>query len=112
MPASRKRIAAALSLAVVASGLLLAPSTPAQAASTGLVISEAYGGGGNLGSTYKNDFIELYNTTGAPISVAGMSVQYRSSSGTGAASATNLTGSVPAHGYYLVQEAPGASWTR
>lgn len=26
-----------------------------------VVISEAYGGGGNSGSKYKSDFIELYN---------------------------------------------------
>lgn len=26
-----------------------------------VVINEIYGGGGNAGSTYRNDFIELYN---------------------------------------------------
>ncbi|MBZ5740369.1 ExeM/NucH family extracellular endonuclease [Nocardioides mangrovi] len=110
--APRRGLAAAAGLAVVVTGLALAPAAPAGAVSTGLVISEVYGGGGNSGATYTNDFIELYNPTGAAISVDGMSVQYRSSSGTGAASGvTALSGSVPAGGHYLVQEAAGAAGT-
>lgn len=80
-------------LTPLAAGLTLAP---AQAASTGLVISEAYGGGGNSGATLTHDFIELHNPTDAPISVDGMSVQYRSSGGTGAGAVTELSGTVPA----------------
>ncbi len=96
-------------LAVLATPLALGVAAPAQAAQANhLVISEAYGGGGNAGAVYKNDFIELFNPTDAPISVAGMSVQYRSNNGAGAGAVTLLTGSVPAHGYYLVQEAAGA----
>ena len=85
--------AGSLGLATLATGLNLAP---AQAASTGLVISEAYGGGGNSGATLTHDFIELHNPTDAPISVDGMSVQYRSSGGTGAGAVTELSGTVPA----------------
>ncbi len=33
----------------------------AHAVSTDVVISQVYGGGGNSGATYKNDFIELFN---------------------------------------------------
>jgi hypothetical protein len=33
----------------------------ALAASPNVVISQVYGGGGNSGSTYTHDFIELYN---------------------------------------------------
>ena len=29
-----------------------------------MVISEVYGGGGNSGAVYKNDYVELYNPTG------------------------------------------------
>lgn len=98
-------LAAGAGLAVVATALTLTP-TPALAASSGLVISEAYGGGGNSGATYTHDFIEIYNPTGAAVSVDGMSVQYRSATGTGAATGvTALSGSVPAGGHYLVQEA-------
>ncbi|MGZ4487509.1 MAG: ExeM/NucH family extracellular endonuclease [Nocardioides sp.] len=91
-------------------GLTVVPAS-ANPAGTGLVISEAYGGGGNSGATYTNDFVELYNPTSAPISVAGMSVQYRSSTGAGAGAVTPLTGSVPAGGHYLVQEAAGTGGT-
>ncbi|WP_370239690.1 lamin tail domain-containing protein [Nocardioides sp.] len=100
--------AGSLGLATLATGLSLAP---AQAASTGLVISEAYGGGGNSGATLTHDFIELHNPTDAPISVDGMSVQYRSSGGTGAGAVTELSGTVPAGGYSLVQQAQGSGGT-
>jgi 5'-nucleotidase len=76
------------------------------------VISEVYGGGGNTGATYTNDFIELYNPTSSAISVEGKSVQYRSATGTGAPSGTTaLSGSVPAGGHYLIQEAAGTGGT-
>ena len=101
-------LAVAAGLAAAVSGLALVTTTPASAASAGLVISEAYGGGGNSGATYTHDFIELYNPTSAAISVDGMSVQYRSSGSTAAATGvTTLSGSVPAGGHYLVQEAQG-----
>jgi hypothetical protein len=76
-----------------------------------IVINEVYGGGGNGGSLYKNDFIELYNNSNASVSLAGWSVQYNSSAGTGNWQVTNLSGNIPAHGYYLVQEAAGGAGT-
>jgi predicted extracellular nuclease len=98
-------------LAVAATSLVATPLTAsANPTGTGLVISEVYGGGGNSGAQYTHDFIELYNPTAAAISVAGMSVQYRSSTGT-SAQVTPLTGAVPARGHYLVQQAPGAGGT-
>lgn len=100
-------LAGSLGLAALATGVTLAP---AHAASTGLVISEVYGGGGNSGATYTHDFIELHNPTDAAISVEGMSVQYRSSAGT-TAQVTELSGSVPADGHYLVQQAKGSGGT-
>ncbi len=74
-------------------------------------INEVYGGGGNTGSTWKNDFIELYNPTASPVSLAGWSVQYNSAAGTGSWQVTNLSGTIPANGYYLVQEAAGTGGT-
>lgn len=93
---SPRRIAAGAGLALLAAGLtpIAASANPA---GTALVISEVYGGGGNSGATYTNDFIELYNPTGSSIDVSGWSVQYRSATGNTAA-LTNLTGSVPAGG--------------
>jgi predicted extracellular nuclease len=73
-------------------------------------ISEVYGGGGNLGATLKNDFIELYNPTTSAVPLAGWSVQYASAIGTTWA-ATNLAGSIPAGGYYLIKEAAGSGGT-
>lgn len=75
-----------------------------------VVINEVYGGGGNTGATYKSDFIELYNNSSSAINLAGWSVQYASSAGT-TWQVTNLTGSIPANGYYLIQESSGAGGT-
>jgi hypothetical protein len=75
-----------------------------------VVINEVYGGGGNTGATYTNDFIELYNNGSSPVSLSGWSVQYASASGT-SWSKTNLTGTIPAKGYYLIQEAAGSGGT-
>lgn len=77
-----------------------------------VVISQVYGGGGNAGAPYTNDFIELYNPTSAPVSLAGWSVQYASAKGAFSTSgSTSLTGTIKAGGYYLVQEAAGAAVT-
>jgi predicted extracellular nuclease len=108
-PVPSRRWAAAVGLALVAAPLsTVATVAPASASTSGLVISEVYGGGGNSGASYTNDFIELQNTTGAPIPLAGMSVQYRSGTGTTSA-ATALSGTVPANGKFLVAEAAGAT---
>lgn len=75
-----------------------------------VVISEIYGGGGNTGAVYTNDFIELYNPTSLPVSVNGWSVQYAAAAGTSWAK-TDLTGTIPAKGFYLIQQAQGAGGT-
>ncbi len=110
MPSSRKRVAAALGLGVAVSGLSLVSLPAANAVSTGLVISEVYGGGGNTGATFTNDFIELYNPTSEDISLSGMSVQYRSSTNTGTG-VTPLGGTVAAGEHYLIQQAAGTGGT-
>jgi uncharacterized protein len=43
----------------------------------GVVISKVYGGGGNAGATYTNDFIELFNASASAVTIDGWSVQYR-----------------------------------
>lgn len=75
-----------------------------------VVISQVYGGGGNSGATYTNDFIELYNPTDSDVSLEGWSVQW--ASGTGTTWAVNtLSGNIKSHGYFLIQEAAGTSVT-
>jgi len=76
-----------------------------------VVISQVYGGGGNAGSTYKNDFVELFNRSNSPVSLNGYSVQYASATGT-TWQVTNLTNvTLEAGQYYLVQEAAGTGGT-
>jgi large repetitive protein len=92
-------------------------SVTATSSATQLVISAVYGGGGNAGSTLRNDFMELHNPLNVPASLAGMSIQYNSATGTGAWLVTPLvtaTGgdiTIPPGGYVLVQQAAGAGGT-
>jgi hypothetical protein len=86
--------------------------TATAAATTGeVIITEVYGGGGNQFASFKNDFIELYNTTDNPVNISGWSVQYYAATGTG--TTTNridiTTGTIPAKGYFLVQASSGGS---
>ena len=74
-------------------------------------INEVYGGGGNTGSVWTSDFIELYNPSGSPVSLTGWSVQYASATGTTTWTVTALSGTIPANGYYLIKEALGAGGT-
>jgi len=76
-----------------------------------VVISQVYGGGGNSGATFKNDFIELFNPGSEPVDLTGWRVGYASATGTNWGTLTVLTGSIPAGGYYLVQQAAGAGGT-
>ncbi len=75
---------------------------------TGVVISQVYGGGGNSGATYRNDYVELFNPGGASVNVGAWSVQYASASGT-SWTVINLNGSIAPNQYYLVQLGSGGS---
>ena len=110
MSVSSRRTCAALAAPLVALPLAgataLFAAAPAQAVSSTVVISEVYGGGGNSGAPFQNDFIELGNRSSAPVSLAGWKVEYFSSGG-GSGGSTTLTGSIPAGKTYLVQQAAG-----
>lgn len=76
-----------------------------------IIISQIYGGGGNSGAVYKNDFIELYNPTENDIPIDDWSVQYVSATGnfpatsSGTTVRTNLLhGKIKAKTYFLLQE--------
>jgi len=76
--------------------------------SADIVISQLYGGGGNAGAPATNDYVELFNRGTGSVSITGWSVQYAAASGTSWAKA-NLSGTIPAGGYYLVQLASSGS---
>lgn len=103
-----------------AAALLL---TAAGASAQMLTISEVYGGGGNSGSTYSNDFIELYNYGTTSIDMSLYALYYASATSTAGYTAatavgttnnftTTLTGMLASGSYFLVSEAPGAGGTK
>ncbi len=98
----------ALSVGLIAAPLAAVPAfavevSPA-AGTSPVIINEAYLSGGSAGAAYKNKFVELYNTSDAPVSLDGWSLQYRSATSAAAPSfAAPLTGSIPAKGYYLLK---------
>jgi len=100
--------------AIAATGLVTAATIAltgtASAVSTDILVSQVYGGGGNSGATFTNDFIELHNIGSAPVDLTGWSVQYASAGGT-TWQVTALSGTVAPGAYYLVQEAAGAGGT-
>lgn len=80
------------------------------AANAGVVISQAYGGGGNTGAPFNADFVELFNNGTSTESIAGWSIQYASSTGSSWTKLNIASGSIPAGGYYLVKvSGPGAN---
>lgn len=96
-------LAATCVAALGASALIAAPAS-ADVSGTGVVINEAYLSGGSAGAAFTNKFVELYNPTAAPVALDGLSLQYRSATGTGASNGVApLTGVIPAGGHYLVQ---------
>jgi 2',3'-cyclic-nucleotide 2'-phosphodiesterase / 3'-nucleotidase / 5'-nucleotidase len=98
-------------LRFVAVGLAALASFSASAVSPDVVISQVYGGGGNSGATYTNDFIELHNRGSSTVNLSGWSVQYAPATGS-SWQTTALTGVTLQPGqYYLVQEAAGAGGT-
>lgn len=107
-PPARTVMAAALlaGLSAQAAAVTVAP------VSSQVVISQVYGGGGNSGAKYKNDFIELFNRGSTAVDISGWSVQYASAAGT-SWQVTKLSGNTvlqPGQ-YFLVQEAVGTGGT-
>ncbi|MDV8147207.1 ExeM/NucH family extracellular endonuclease [Arthrobacter sp. B10-11] len=99
----------ALSAGLIAAPLAAVPAfavevSPAAAGTSPVVINEAYLSGGSSGAAYKHKFVELYNTSDAPVTLDGWSLQYRSATGTASpTTVAALNGSIPAKGHYLIQ---------
>jgi hypothetical protein len=86
--------------------------------SSTLVISAIYGAGGNVGSNFSHDYVELFNRGTAPISLNGMSIQYASGetdtnglgvSGTGRMHILSSAATLQPGQYYLVKMAGTAA---
>jgi len=84
-------------------------ATPTPNSTSHVVISQIFGGGGNSGAPFRNDFIEIFNAGNSPVNLSGWSVQYASATAS-TWSVTPLTSVTLAPGqYYLVQESSGGS---
>jgi hypothetical protein len=89
-----------LLLALLAS-LVLLPTT-AHAGASGVVVSQIYGGGGNAGATFRNDYVELFNAGSGAVDLSGWTVQYATAAGT-TWQTTALSGTIAPGRHYLVQ---------
>ena len=91
------------------------PTPTPDATPAPITISQVYGGGGNTGAPLTHDFIELFNRSDVAQSLAGMSVQYASATGTGnfGANSGQLTElpdvTLEPGEYLLIQEAGGTN---
>lgn len=107
---TRMTARAALIATFATTSTILAPLATAAPDGSNIVISEVYGGGGNSGSVFANDFVELYNPTNAPINVAGWIIEQQAAAGNRGSDVT-LTGTIPARSHYLVAGAAGSNAT-
>ncbi len=106
----RRGVAGLTAAALAGLGLaVIAPAAEAAVSpSATVLIDEVYGGGGNSGAAYNEDFIELVNTGTAPADLSGWAVQYASATGS-SWQVTALTGTIPPGGSFLVGEAFGTT---
>src|SRR5262249_9161004 len=74
-----------------------------------ITISQIYGGGGNSGATYANDYVELYNPTASSVTITGWSLQYASATGATWTNKQPLGGVIGPGEYYLVSLASGGA---
>jgi uncharacterized protein (TIGR03437 family) len=93
-------------LVVIAELICAVPEVSAQSGTSGIFISQVYGGGGNSGATLRNDFVELFNRGTQAVTITGWSVQYAAATGT-SWEHTPLNGVIQPGQYYLIQEAQG-----
>jgi uncharacterized protein (TIGR03437 family) len=74
-----------------------------------LLITQIFGGGGNAGAPFRNDFIEIFNAGSTPVNLAGWSIQYASATAS-TWSSTPLTSITLSPGQrYLIQQAGGSN---
>ncbi len=87
-----------------------ANNCPAARPPSDVVISQIYGGGGNSGATYRNDFVELYNRGAGTVDLSGWSLQYSPAASNGLPFLVQPIGGIIGAGhYYLIQLASGGA---
>jgi hypothetical protein len=99
-------LAAAAALAPAAHA---APHRHAATSSSGVVISQVYGGNGSM---YNADYVELFNAGASAVALTGWSVQYASATGSGSFASngvTALAGTLLPGQHYLVKLASSTS---
>ena len=75
-----------------------------------VTISQIYGGGGNAGATFTNDFVELFNPTDHTVDLTGWSLQYTSAAGDSwDFTSQPIGGFIEPGQYYLIALAGGAT---
>ena len=91
--------------------LFLIVSLLAKSQATHVTISQIYGGGGNTGALFNNDYVELYNPTNSPIDISNWQIAYASATGTSWTNKTRIpAGSIiQAKKYFLIQEGAGTN---
>ncbi|PIF09342.1 ExeM/NucH family extracellular endonuclease [Janthinobacterium sp. 13] len=95
----------------VMAAVLASLSLPALAVSD-IVISQVYGGGGNTGAVYRNDFIELFNRGASPVNLSNWSVQYGAAANTSWSVTALPAIDLQPGQYLLVQQAKGTGGTQ
>lgn len=69
-----------------------------------LMISQVFGAGGNVGSNWNADYVELHNSSNVAQSLSGLSIQYGSATSTTWSGISALPAStIPPGGYFLIQ---------
>ncbi len=89
-----------------ATALLAAIAVPSFASTSGVVISQVFGGNGAAPNAYASDYVELFNAGNTAQSIAGWSIQYSSAAGTGTFASngvTTLVGTLQPGQHYLVK---------
>ncbi|HKY29176.1 MAG TPA: lamin tail domain-containing protein [Pyrinomonadaceae bacterium] len=90
------------------SGLHVHAQTPANG---DVVISQIYSGGGQAGSTFQNNFIELFNRSNAPVDINGWPIAFTSATGSFSFSIAFVSSSgivISPGKYLLIQMGPAS----
>ncbi|MGL5353035.1 MAG: lamin tail domain-containing protein, partial [Clostridium sp.] len=67
-----------------------------------LIITEVYGGGGNTGSVFGRDYVEIYNNSDKELDLTGLKIIYSSDKGNDSSDITPLSGSLKPGAVLLV----------